>query len=127
MKHRVNDYYTISLKAKRILRENRASLYVRGLYDDLVELEHLLLKDQNGDGADSFFFSYLPRPGNPQPGRKGHVYSLCEWTGGDEKSLREGLRFLAEIGLLSKGFHHPINPYTGKRSRKRNVDVRIIH
>jgi hypothetical protein len=127
MKYRENDYYTISLEAKRLLRENRASLYVRGLYSDLVELEHLLLKDRDEDHVESFFFSYEPRPGNPPPRTKGHVYSLCVWTGGQEKALRKGLRFLAEIGLIEIGYHHPINPRTRKRSKKKNVECRIIH
>ena len=126
MKNRVNDYHTISLKAKRILRRNNASLYCRGLYSELVELEHRLLKDCTPE-ITSFFFSYLPRPGNPPPRTKGHVYSLCVWTGGDEKSLREGVRFLEKIGLIETGDHRRVNPYTGKKSRARNVDVRIIH
>jgi hypothetical protein len=127
MKNRENDFFTISLKAKRILRENRASPYVKGIYDDLCEMEHRLLKDGDEDVFASFFFSYLPRPGNPPPRTKGHVYSLCEWTGGQAKALRRGIRFLAKIGLVEIGYRHPVNPRTGKRSRKKNVECRIIH
>ena len=126
MKYRENDYYTISLKAKRILRENRASPTITGFYSDLCEMEHRLCGGPLGDDA-SFFFSYLPRPGNPAPGTKGHVYSICEWTGASAKTVRKGIEFLTEIGLVKIDYRHPINPRTRRQAKKKNVRCRILH
>lgn len=122
MKDRVEDYYKISNKAKRKLRQAGAPPLVRALYCDLCDLEHLLC----GRGREWFFFSYTSRPGNPPPGKKGHVYSLIEWTGQGETALRSGLELLDEIGLIELDYHHPINPKTGRLAKKKNMEVRIV-
>lgn len=122
MKDRTHNYFTVSKRATRILREHRASPFVRALYADLVELEDLLLRR----GEETFFFNYSPRAGNPPRGKKGHVISLVEWTGQSKRGLQNGLEFLAGLGLIKPDYHRPLNPKTRKRAKKRNKAVRIV-
>lgn len=122
MKDRSHNYYTVSREAKDKLRKAGAPPLVRGLYCDLVDLEHLLCRR----GHEWFFFSYYPRPGNPPQGSKGHVYSLIEWTGQSEKTLRPGLAYLKGLKLIELGYHRPINPRTARPAKKKNMAVRIV-
>ena len=123
MKDRTNNYFTVSKKATRVLRERGASPFVRDLYKELCELEDKLCP-REGDGW--FFFNYTSEPGNPGPGKKGRVVPLDAWSGQSERGLRNGLDVLAGYGLIELGYHHPINPKTGRKSKKKNRAVRIV-